>query len=227
MSSLRFARSALRARPSLFSAPIQRRGYAEAVPDKIKLSLALPHQVREPLSITTPMLTFHPSHRLSTARLACMWPLCLRSTWVTLISSNTDDPSQQVPRSTSPPPPVRWVSLPTTSPPSNSSSLVLSRLLRRAVPPSSTSVRPILALEICRQNEGNSQADLAFCAVSGGFAVVQPDSQLSINAVEGFPLEEFSSEVGFSLSNSRHAHTDCWFSDTGCSRPDCRGPEDC
>lgn len=32
--------------------------------------------------------------------------------------------------------------------------------------------------------------------VSGGFAIVQPDSQLSINAVEGFPLEEFSSEVG-------------------------------
>ena len=46
MSSFRFARSALRARPSMFSAPIQRRGYAEAVADKIKLSLTLPHQVR-------------------------------------------------------------------------------------------------------------------------------------------------------------------------------------
>lgn len=33
--------------------------------------------------------------------------------------------------------------------------------------------------------------------VSGGFAVVQPDSQLSINAVEGFPLEDFSADVGF------------------------------
>lgn len=31
--------------------------------------------------------------------------------------------------------------------------------------------------------------------VSGGFAVVQPGSQLSINAVEGFPLEDFSAEV--------------------------------
>jgi F0F1-type ATP synthase epsilon subunit len=31
--------------------------------------------------------------------------------------------------------------------------------------------------------------------VSGGFAVVQPDSQLSINAVEGYPLEDFSAEV--------------------------------
>ena len=33
--------------------------------------------------------------------------------------------------------------------------------------------------------------------VSGGFAVVQPDSQLSINAVEGFPLEDFSIDVSF------------------------------
>jgi hypothetical protein len=33
--------------------------------------------------------------------------------------------------------------------------------------------------------------------VSGGFAVVQPDSQLSINAVEGYPLEDFSADVGF------------------------------
>jgi F-type H+-transporting ATPase subunit delta len=31
--------------------------------------------------------------------------------------------------------------------------------------------------------------------VSGGFAVVQPDSQLSINAVEGFALEDFSADV--------------------------------
>lgn len=31
--------------------------------------------------------------------------------------------------------------------------------------------------------------------VSGGFAIVQPGSQLSINAVEGFPLEDFSSDV--------------------------------
>lgn len=30
--------------------------------------------------------------------------------------------------------------------------------------------------------------------VSGGFAVFQPDSQLSINAVEGYPLEDFSLE---------------------------------
>lgn len=38
-------------------------------------------------------------------------------------------------------------------------------------------------------------ADVHVFSVSGGFAIVQPGSQLSINAVEGFPLEEFSSEV--------------------------------
>jgi F-type H+-transporting ATPase subunit delta len=34
-----------------------------------------------------------------------------------------------------------------------------------------------------------------FITVSGGFAVVQPDSQLSINAVEGYALEDFSDEA--------------------------------
>lgn len=31
--------------------------------------------------------------------------------------------------------------------------------------------------------------------VSGGFAVVQPGSLLSINAVEGFPVEDFSADA--------------------------------
>lgn len=33
------------------------------------------------------------------------------------------------------------------------------------------------------------------CLVSGGFAVVQPNSVLSINAVEGYPIEDFSAEA--------------------------------
>ncbi|KAL0473172.1 F1 complex, delta/epsilon subunit of ATPase, partial [Neurospora intermedia] len=44
MNSLRIARAALRVRPTAVRAPLQRRGYAEAVADKIKLSLSLPHQ---------------------------------------------------------------------------------------------------------------------------------------------------------------------------------------
>ena len=31
--------------------------------------------------------------------------------------------------------------------------------------------------------------------MSGGFAIVQPNSELSINAVEGYPLEDFSIEA--------------------------------
>lgn len=31
--------------------------------------------------------------------------------------------------------------------------------------------------------------------MSGGFAVVQPNSVLSINAVEGYPVEDFSEEA--------------------------------
>merc|ERR1711964_230940 len=44
MNSLKIARVALRARPAAIKAPLLRRGYAEAVSDKIKLSLVLPHQ---------------------------------------------------------------------------------------------------------------------------------------------------------------------------------------
>ena len=46
--SLRIARALTRVRPSLFQLPLQRRGYADAVSDKIKLTLALPHQVGAP-----------------------------------------------------------------------------------------------------------------------------------------------------------------------------------
>ena len=44
MNSLRIVRAAARARPSIRTS-FQRRSYADAVSDKIKLSLALPHQV--------------------------------------------------------------------------------------------------------------------------------------------------------------------------------------
>lgn len=45
MSSIRLSRAALRARSAFAIKPIQRRSYADAVSDKIKLSLALPHSV--------------------------------------------------------------------------------------------------------------------------------------------------------------------------------------
>jgi hypothetical protein len=39
--------------------------------------------------------------------------------------------------------------------------------------------------------------DAFVCSVSGGFATVHPNNRLTINVVEGAPLEEFSIEVGF------------------------------
>lgn len=45
------------------------------------------------------------------------------------------------------------------------------------------------------QLEGNLNLHNVILAVSGGFAVVQPNSALSINAVEAYPLEDFSAEA--------------------------------
>ena len=44
MNTARVARAALKARPTAFRAPLQKRTYADVAPDKIRLSLALPHQ---------------------------------------------------------------------------------------------------------------------------------------------------------------------------------------
>ena len=53
--------------------------------------------------------------------------------------------------------------------------------------PSSSSVR-----RPCGRDERiSTDGDI----VSGGFATVQPNSVLSINAVEGYPLEDFSAEA--------------------------------
>ena len=47
MSCLHIVRAVVRAHPSTaLRFPLPRRGYADAVTDKIKLTLALPHQVR-------------------------------------------------------------------------------------------------------------------------------------------------------------------------------------
>ncbi|KAH1489767.1 hypothetical protein LV164_000848 [Aspergillus fumigatus] len=126
MSSLRFARSAIRARPSALRVPLQRRGYAEAVSDKIKLSLALPHQT---------------------------------------IFKSAD---------------VVQVNIPAES----GEMGVLANHV-----PSIEQLKPGL-VEIVEESGANKKFFL-----SGGFAVVQPDSALSINAVEAYPLEDFSADA--------------------------------
>ncbi|KAL8813604.1 MAG: hypothetical protein Q9200_000146 [Gallowayella weberi] len=137
MRGLRLARIASRLQPvTTFRQPLQRRGYADAVSDKIKLTLALPHQS---------------------------------------IYKSTD---------------VVQVNIPAES----GEMGVLANHV-----PSIEQLKPGL-VEIIEESGGSkqffSQTDFqAAMLVSGGFAIVQPGSQLSINAVEGFPLEEFSSEA--------------------------------
>ncbi|CAN8096308.1 unnamed protein product [Discula destructiva] len=129
MNSLRpIARAALRARPaaSAFKAPLQRRGYAEAVNDKIKLSLALPHEY---------------------------------------LYKSQD---------------VVQVNLPAES----GEMGVLANHV-----PSIEQLKPGL-IEIIEESGSSKQFFL-----SGGFAVVQPNSALSINAVEAYPLEDFSADA--------------------------------
>ncbi|KAK7712425.1 delta subunit of the central stalk of mitochondrial F1F0 ATP synthase, atp16 [Diaporthe eres] len=123
MNSLRIAsRAALRARPAAIRAPLQRRGYAEA----IKLSLTLPHQ--------------------------------------SLYKSQD----------------VVQVNLPAES----GEMGVLANHV-----PSIEQLKPGL-VEIVEESGSSKQFFL-----SGGFAVVQPNSALSINAVEAYPLEDFSAEA--------------------------------
>ncbi|KAL9088044.1 MAG: hypothetical protein Q9165_006385 [Trypethelium subeluteriae] len=55
--------------------------------------------------------------------------------------------------------------------------------------PSIEQLKPGL-VEVIEEAGGSKQFFL-----SGGFAVVQPGSQLSINAVEGFPLEDFNADA--------------------------------
>ncbi|KAI0180274.1 ATP synthase delta chain [Hypoxylon sp. FL1284] len=129
MNTLRVARTALRARPAAMRLPVQplqRRGYAEAASDKIKLSLSLPHQ-----SI-------------------------YKSQGVVQVNIPAESGEMGV--------------------------------LANHVP-SIEQLRPGL-IEVVEESGSSKQFFL-----SGGFAVVQPNSVLSINAVEGYPLEDFSAEA--------------------------------
>ncbi|MCJ1385057.1 delta subunit of the central stalk of mitochondrial F1F0 ATP synthase, atp16 [Xylographa soralifera] len=129
MNSLRIARATLRTYPSAIRTPLQRRGYADAVSDKIKLTLALPHQGG--LKLTN---------------------------WILSVQVNIPAESGEM------------------------------GVLANHVP-SIEQLKPGL-VEIIEESGGSKQFFL-----SGGFAIVQPNSQLSINAVEGFPLEDFSGEA--------------------------------
>ncbi|KFH49026.1 ATP synthase subunit delta-like protein [Hapsidospora chrysogenum ATCC 11550] len=125
MNSFRFARAALRARPAAMRVPVQRRTYAEAVPDKIKLSLTLPHQA---------------------------------------IYRGHDVVQVNIPAETGE-----------------------MGVLANHVP-SIEQLKPGLVEVV---EEGGAKQFF----LSGGFATIQPDSTMSINAPEGYPLEDFSADA--------------------------------
>ncbi|CEJ81999.1 Putative F1F0 ATP synthase delta chain mitochondrial [[Torrubiella] hemipterigena] len=126
MNSFRIARAAIRARPAMMRVAAQRRTYAEAVPDKIKLSLTLPHQT---------------------------------------IYKSQD---------------VVQVNIPAES----GEMGVLANHV-----PSIEQLKPGI-VEVVEEAGAAKQFFL-----SGGFATIQPDSSMSINAPEGYPLEDFSAEA--------------------------------
>ncbi|KAF5640650.1 hypothetical protein F52700_3801 [Fusarium sp. NRRL 52700] len=131
MNSFRVARAALRARPSAIRVPLQRRTYAEAVPDKARFS-----EPRAPA--TTGFCSIYKSQD------------------------------------------VVQVNIPAES----GEMGVLANHV-----PSIEQLKPGL-VEVVEESAGSKQFFL-----SGGFATVQPNSVLSINAVEGYPLEDFSAEA--------------------------------
>ncbi|OMP82332.1 ATP synthase subunit delta, mitochondrial [Diplodia seriata] len=128
MNSFRVARTALRAaRPAAFRAPvIQRRGYAEAANDKLKLSLALPHQA------------------------------IFKSSEVVQVNIAAE---------------------------SGDMGLLADHV------PAIEQLKPGV-IEVVEEQSGSKS-----WFASGGFAVMQPNNNLSINAVEAYPLEDFSAEA--------------------------------
>ncbi|RMZ83478.1 hypothetical protein DV737_g1580, partial [Chaetothyriales sp. CBS 132003] len=146
MSAIRAARAVRVARSALTRTPVQRRGYADAVADKLKLTLALPHQI-------------------------------------IYKSQDVYDNPQAAPQRR----PANLINLGSiqVNVPAESGEM---GILAQHVP-SIEQLKPGL-IEIIEEAGGSKQFFL-----SGGFAVVQPDSVLSINAVEGFPLEDFSPEA--------------------------------
>jgi F0F1-type ATP synthase epsilon subunit len=72
-------------------------------------------------------------------------------------------------------------------------------LVSRSILPPRPVIWVFCLVEIIEEQGGSKQFFL-----SGGFATVQPGSVLSINAVEGYPLEDFSAEVGYEERRRRY-----------------------
>ncbi|KAF5026281.1 hypothetical protein F66182_1631 [Fusarium sp. NRRL 66182] len=164
MNSLRLARAALRARPAAIRVPVQRRTYAEAVPDKA--SRAPPATV----------FTYDRRAILGSTLDAIRSDWSASRTARRQLMDGANCRTQSIYKSQD----VVQVNIPAES----GEMGVLANHV-----PSIEQLKPGL-VEIVEESSGSKQFFL-----SGGFATVQPNSVLSINAVEGYPLEDFSSEA--------------------------------
>ncbi|KAF4964354.1 hypothetical protein FSARC_7721 [Fusarium sarcochroum] len=152
MNSLRFARAALRARPAAIRVPLQRRTYAEAVPDKARRTL-FGYCFYVPTRLTVIADQAEPC---SPSPANCRTQSIYKSQDVVQVNIPAESGEMGV--------------------------------LANHVP-SIEQLKPGL-VEVVEESSGSKQFFL-----SGGFATVQPNSVLSINAVEGYPLEDFSAEA--------------------------------
>ncbi|KAL8842427.1 MAG: hypothetical protein Q9170_000555 [Blastenia crenularia] len=180
MNTLRLSRVVARTRPAnILKKPLQKRCYADAVSDKIKLTLALPHQA---IYKSTDVVQVNvPAESGEMGVLANHVPSIeqLKPGLVEIIEESGGG-SKQFFR-------------PYTSLGFSSSLNLVSTPIPYKLP--LMHIAPTSACAIIHEKSVTNDADGYGPTVSGGFAIVQPGSQLSINAVEGFPLEDFSSEA--------------------------------
>ncbi|RFU71973.1 f1f0 atp synthase delta chain mitochondrial precursor [Trichoderma arundinaceum] len=168
MNSLRVARAALRARPTAMRVAIQRRGYAEAVPDKVRMLRIL--ESKSMYEFCVMGIRVLPTMRSDWAGVEEM----RRS--MDVLDANYRNASQSIYKSQD----VVQVNIPAES----GEMGVLANHV-----PSIEQLKPGL-VEVVEESGPAKQFFL-----SGGFASVQPNSVMSINAPEAYPLEDFSAEA--------------------------------
>ncbi|KJR86387.1 F-type H+-transporting ATPase subunit delta [Sporothrix schenckii 1099-18] len=174
MNSMRIARAALRARPTMVPrVAFQRRTYADAVPDKAS-----------PSAVDASNITTASRGSLNQAELVFASP----GTHLNRSMTNTNEMDHVTsPIRTSALLPTIYKSQDVVQVNIPAESGEMGVLANHV--PSIEQLKPGL-IEVVEESGGNKQFFL-----SGGFAIVQPNSVLSINAVEGYPIEDFSAEA--------------------------------
>ncbi|KAJ6789892.1 hypothetical protein PWT90_06338 [Aphanocladium album] len=160
MNSFRIARAAIRARPVAMRMPVQRRGYAEAIPDKRTPDRSM--RISRPNCPSTSDFRPAASERRPPMR---QFP-----------ATHANYLNQTIFKSQN----VVQVNIPAES----GEMGVLANHV-----PSIEQLKPGV-VEVVEENGSTKSFFL-----SGGFATIQPDSALSINAPEAYALEDFSADA--------------------------------